>query len=66
MRSLKGRQHMKWHDQNARTAFGQVYGYGVKITLILEGIDDGRGNREGRSKAIKKDTMRENRASKRL
>jgi hypothetical protein len=60
MRSLKGIQHMKGHDQNARAAFGQVDGYGVKIALILEGIDDGRGHCEGGSKAIKKYTMGEN------
>ena len=57
---------MKGHDQNARSAFGQVDGYGVEIALILKSIDDGRGHREGGSKAIKKDTMGENRASKGL
>ncbi len=57
---------MKGRDQNARAAFGQVYGYGVKVALILEGIDDGRRNREAGSKAIKEDAMGENRASKGL
>jgi hypothetical protein len=44
-------------NQNARAAFGQVYGHGVKVALILEGIDDGGRNGEGGSKAIKEDTM---------
>jgi len=45
--------------QNARAAFGQVHGYGVKIALVLEGIDDGGRDREGGSEAIKEDTMGE-------
>ncbi len=59
MRLLK-EIYVRKRDQNARAALRQVNGYGVKIALILEGIDDGRGNGEGRSKAIKEDAMREN------
>ena len=66
MRSVEGRQRMKGPDENARAALGQVYGYGVKIALILECIDDCGRNREGGSETIKEDTMGEDRASKGL